>query len=314
VIVESPAMRALHALAQRAARGPGSILITGETGVGKEVLAEAIHRWSPRAGGPFLALNCAALSEALVESELFGHERGAFTGAVQTKPGLLEAAAGGTVLLDELGEMPLALQAKLLRVIETRQVFRVGAVRARSIDVRFLAATNRDLDAAVAAGRFRADLFFRLNVINLDIPPLRARPEEIVALAEGFIGRTETADTRALPTLSAGALERLRAYDWPGNIRELRNVIEAAVVLCQGPSITAEHLPGRLGRRERVDSPAVAPAAWHGLDRHQVERAAIIEALARCHGNQTRAAALLGMPRRTLCKRLVTYQIPRPRK
>ena len=237
VIVESNRMRALYELARRAAAGNSNVLILGETGAGKEVLAETIHRTSARAGGPFMALNCAALSESVVESELFGHERGAFTGAAQAKPGLLEAAAGGTVFLDEIGEMPLTIQVKLLRVLETRRVLRVGATQPRAIDVRFLAATNRDLDEEVAEKRFREDLYFRLNVITLDIPPLRERPEEIAALARMFLDRLSDSATHPPPALREDALDLLRGYTWPGNIRELRNVIERAFVLCTGPEL-----------------------------------------------------------------------------
>jgi len=325
VIVESKAMRNLHALAHRAAAGNSHVLIVGETGAGKEVLAETVHRASPRAAKPFLALNCAALTESLVESELFGYERGAFTGANQAKVGLLEAAAGGTVFLDEIGEMPLPTQAKLLRVLETRQVLRVGATQTRAIDVRFLAATNRDLEEEVAEKRFREDLYFRLNVITLEIPPLRERPEEIEPLARMFLGRLAEAVGRSAPVLSAESLALLRGCAWPGNIRELRNVIERAFVLCAGAEITADHLPVEKMRRRPVEAPPAAGAPHaktpptgeegsaepRGLK--EIERQAIVDALERCHFNQTRAAELLGMPRRTFCKRLREYAIPRPR-
>jgi two-component system response regulator AtoC len=323
VVVESGAMRALYELARRAAGGNSNVLILGETGAGKEVLAETIHRASARAGRPFLALNCAALSESVVESELFGHERGAFTGAVQSKPGLLEAAAGGTVFLDEIGEMPLSIQAKLLRVLETRQVLRVGATQPRAIDVRFVAATNRDLEEEVAEKRFREDLYFRLNVITLEIPPLRERADEIASLARLFLGRLADGSGHPPPSLRPDTLEVLRAYGWPGNIRELRNVIERAFVLCTGGEITPEHLPTDKMRRRPTSrlpgtSPGVPaasgdppPADARGLK--EIERQAIVDALERCHFNQTRAAELLGMPRRTFCKRLKEYAIPRPR-
>ena len=328
VVVESAAMRALHELARRAAVGNSNVLIVGETGAGKEVLSEAVHRASPRASKPFLALNCAALTESLVESELFGFERGAFTGATQAKIGLLEAAAGGTLFLDEIGEIPLSTQAKLLRVLETRQVLRVGATQTRPIDVRFVAATNRDLEEEVAEKRFRQDLYFRLNVITLEIPPLRERPEEIVPLANLFLSRLAEGAGRRSPALSAEALGLMRAYAWPGNIRELRNAIERAFVLCAGPEITAEHLPTDKMRRRPaaplpVTSPATAaapgvpppmsPPSGEARGLKELERQAIVDALERCHFNQTRAAELLGMPRRTFCKRLREYAIPRPR-
>jgi DNA-binding NtrC family response regulator len=327
VVVESPAMRALHALAERAATGNSNVLIVGETGAGKEVLAEKVHRASPRAGKPFLPLNCAAFSESLVESELFGHERGAFTGAGQAKAGLLEAAAGGTLFLDEIGEMPLAVQAKLLRVIETRQVLRIGATKPHTVDVRFIAATNRDLEEEVAEKRFREDLYFRLNVIALEIPPLRERPEEIASLARLFLDRLAQPLGRPAPQLSNETLTALEAYAWPGNVRELRNVIERAFVLCTGPLVTPEHLPiEKMSRNSRraAAAPALAesqgalPIPESGPGRpgrslKEIERDAIIDALERCQNNQTRAAELLGMPRRTFCKRMKEYQIPRPR-
>jgi len=328
VVVESPAMRDLYALARRAAAGNSSVLIFGETGAGKEVLAETVHAASPRASKPFLPLNCAALTETLVESELFGYERGAFTGANQPKIGLIEAAAGGTVFLDEIGEMPLAVQAKLLRAIETKTVLRIGATSARAVDVRFVAATNRDLEEEVAEKRFREDLYFRLNVITLEIPPLRERQGEIEILARLFLKKLAEPLGRAIPTISPEALTWLRAYPWPGNIRELRNVIERAFVLCTGSELTPEHLPVEKMLRSRrttaelpsapvassPSSPSLPPLPGvppRGLK--EIEKQAIIDALERCHMNQTRAAELLGMPRRTFCKRMKEYDIPRPR-
>ena len=237
------AMRRVHELAERAAAGTINVLITGETGVGKELLAETVHRASPRRGGPYVCLNCAALSETLLESELFGHERGAFTGAVQAKLGLLETAARGTLFLDEVGELPLATQAKLLRVIETREVARLGSVRPHRIDVRFIAATNRDLEAEVARGAFRADLYYRLNGITLTIPPLRVRLEEIRPLAETFARQICRDLGRPPPLLPPSSVAHLEAYGWPGNIRELKNVIERAVLLCEGQVLEPQHMP-----------------------------------------------------------------------
>jgi two-component system, NtrC family, response regulator AtoC len=318
VVGRSPAMVGLQALTRRAAAGSCNVLITGETGAGKDVVAETLHRLSPRAPRPFLPLNCAGFSESLVDAELFGHERGAFTGAVQARVGLLETAAGGTVFLDEVGEMSLAIQAKLLRVIETRQVLRIGALRSRPIDFRLVAATNRDLEAAVKQGRFRLDLLFRLDVIRLEVPPLRARPDELEPLAQAFLVECAGRAGRPPPALSAEALAWLSAYPWPGNIRELRNVIERAALLCSGETITSKHLPvERLASAPRPSTPLASPATPMATSisalQDGVERDAIIAALARCHGNQTRAAALLGMPRRTFCKRLVAHAIPRPR-
>ncbi|KYF53572.1 Fis family transcriptional regulator, partial [Sorangium cellulosum] len=245
-VLRDPAMRALYEQAYRAAPGRISVLLLGETGTGKEVLAQAIHRRSSaaRARGPFLGLNCAALSESLLESELFGHEKGAFTGAVQARPGLFEAADGGTVFLDEVGELPQATQVKLLRVLEEHQVMRVGGRVPRSIDVRFLSATHRDLEAEVARGAFRQDLYFRLNGVTFTIPPLRQRIADIAPLAELFAARACAAFERSqIPAISGEVLALLERYPWPGNIRELRNVMERAVMLCAGDRLLPEHLP-----------------------------------------------------------------------
>ena len=300
------------------------MLIVGETGVGKEVLAEIIHGLSPRAGKPFVRINCATLSSSLFEAELFGHERGAFTDAREAKPGLLETAEGGTVMLDEIGELPLPLQAKLLRVIETREVMRVGAVKARTIDVRFLAATNRVLEDEVARGAFRQDLYYRLNGISLLIPPLRARVDEIEPLARCVRReRREAVRAPAGRSCRRRPMKLLLPYAWPGNIRELRNTIERALLLSTGDSITPEDLPlekmrGTPMSMERV--PEAAPRAAQYVrgrrasttpSRLDYER--IVESLSLCSGNQTRAAKLLGMSRRTFCARLKAYNIPRPR-
>jgi two-component system response regulator AtoC len=306
VLIESAAMRELYAMAGKAARGMINVLVVGETGAGKEVLAETIHRLSPRREQPFVCINCAALADSLLESELFGYERGAFTGALQAKPGLLETASGGTLFLDEIGEMSLVLQAKILRAIETREVMRVGATRPRKVDVRFVAATNRDLEEEIAAGRFREDLFFRLDGITLAIPPLRERVEEIAPLATLFLERAARQAALPAPTVAPDALARLRVHQWPGNIRELRNVMERALLLSSGATITSEHLP--VGKRQ---PPPMTPAVPTTMT--EIERQAILDALVRCAGNQTRAAELLGIPRRTFCKRLSAYNIPRPR-
>ena len=316
IILENEAMRALYALAERAARGTINVLIQGETGVGKEILAETVHRLSPRSAGPFVCLNCAALSESLLESELFGYDKGAFTGAIQAKPGLLEAASSGTLFLDEIGEMSLGLQAKVLRSIETKQVMRVGATKPRPVDVRFVAATNRDLEEEIASKRFREDLYFRLNGIALSIPPLRERIDEIPALAGRFLASSAEQMGEPPPRLAPEALAELRVYGWPGNIRELRNVMERALLLSSGGIIAPEHLPLEKMRRGARASPSVRadPAQPKpALSMAELERQAILDALVRCAGNQSRAAELLGMPRRTFCKRLAEYKITRPR-
>jgi transcriptional regulator with PAS, ATPase and Fis domain len=310
-VVIDPAMRRLYELATRVARGTISVLVVGETGTGKEVLAELIHTHSPRAAGPLVRINCAAFAETLIESELFGHEKGAFTGAQRERAGLLEAADGGTVVLDEVGETTPAIQAKLLRVLEERAVLRVGASTPRPIDVRFVAATNRDLEGEIETGRFRRDLYFRLAGVVLAIPPLRDRPDDLVALAERFAAEAAARIDRPPPRLSPGALAALRAHPWPGNVRELRNVIERAVLLADGDELTAEHLPfaAAAPATGSTPDPAALPSALAALERQR-----IVEALEAAHGNQTRAAAALGMPLRTLVKRLDQYNLPRPRK
>jgi two-component system response regulator AtoC len=355
VVVVDPAMQRLYSLAERIADSTISVLVLGETGVGKEVLAETIHRLSPRRNKPFVKLNCAAFSESLLESELFGHERGAFTGAVQQKLGQLESAHGGTVFLDEVGELTHSTQVKLLRVLEERKVLRVGALKPKEIDVRFIAATNRDLENEVAAGNFREDLFFRLNGIPLVIPPLRDRPVEIEPLARALISHVCRKASRPEPELTSQSIEILRRYSWPGNIRELRNVMERAVLLAGRGPITPEHLPvekmgSTLPARSRPSLappqprsapsipppkpsrpplpevfeqtlPVVRPTTPPGADANalksgveMVERDLIIRALEQCAGNQTQAAKLLGISRRTLVSRLEQYNLPRPRK
>jgi transcriptional regulator with PAS, ATPase and Fis domain len=331
VVVADPAMVRIQRLIQRVAPGRITVLLLGETGVGKEIAAEMVHRMSPRAAGPFLRLNCGGFSESLLEAELFGHEKGAFTGAVQAKPGLLESAEGGTVFLDEVGELPPSLQVKLLRVLEDRHVMRIGALRPREIDVRFVAATNRDLEEEVARGGFRQDLYFRINGISVVIPPLRERVREIRQLARSFVGQASRQAGCDEPTVSAGALALLEAYAWPGNIRELRNVMERAVLLAGDGVITEEHLPAEkmaAPPAPRATSataprspapPAAGEAARDGdegslqADVEELEKRRIVAALESCAGNQTRAARMLGIARGTLASRLEQFGIPRPR-
>jgi two-component system, NtrC family, response regulator AtoC len=306
VVCVEDSMRRLYALAKRAGAGTIGVVILGETGVGKDVLARAIHDQSPRAARPFVSVNCAAISESLLESELFGHERGAFTGAAQAKAGLLETAPGGTVFLDEVGELTLAVQAKLLRVIETRELVRVGGVRAQKLDVRFIAATNRDLEADVARGAFRRDLYYRLNGMTLTIPPLRERPRDLPLLARHFVVTLAKGAGRARPpTLTDGALARLAGHAWPGNVRELRNVVERALLLADGPALTEEHLAIEIARAPVPQPPASAPLT---------EQDRIVAALAACGGNQSRAAKQLGISRKVFVARLETYGVVRPRK
>ncbi len=296
------AMRRAVDVAERAAASNLAVLLLGETGVGKDVLAERIHKASPRAGAPFLRLNCAAFSANLLESELFGHEKGAFTGATAAKVGLLESADGGTVFLDEIADLPLELQAKLLIVIERCEVMAVGAVRPRPIDVRFVSATNRDLQREVAVGAFRRDLYYRLNAITVAIPPLRSRGSEIEGLARLFAREAARTMGRGPSELSPEAVERLRAHPWPGNVRELRAVIERAVLLAEGSALGRDdlHLPPA---GEGEDAP------W---PEGSSERERVTAALARCGGNQSRAARALGVSRNTLIARIAEYGLARP--
>ncbi len=310
IVIEDRTMAGIYQLAERIAKSTINVLLLGETGVGKDVLSRRIHAMSPRADKPFLPLNCGSLSEQLLESELFGHERGSFTGAVEAKQGLLEAADGGTVFLDEVGELPLSVQVKLLRVLEERQVRRVGGIRSRPFDIRFIAATNRDLGEAVHNGGFRADLFYRLNGISLTIPPLRQRVGEIDGLARRFVADASTrAERGRAPDISPEAMAWLASYAWPGNIRELQNTMERAVLLCSDDIITLDHLPpttGPSGPGRGVDG--------RDSDDGDPERQKILDALEKCAGNQTRAARMLGISRNTLLARLDAYGVARPRK
>ena len=312
-IVDSAVMRALHARAQKVAQSHFSVLLLGETGVGKEVFARVIHEASPRVSRPFVTLNCAALPESLLEAELFGHERGSFTGAAQARPGIFEAAEGGTLLLDEIGEMPMGAQARLLRVLEQREVTRIGARVARPIDVRFLSATNRDLEAEVLRGTFRQDLLFRINAVTLTIPPLRDRVEEIPRLAEAFLATTFRKLGKTPPALSSGALSKLVGYGFPGNLRELRNAMDHAAAVCDGEMVLPEHLPTRIVGSASVPPP-ISGVREVGSALAEIERRRIDEALLAAGGNQTRAAEMLGISRRTLVGRLSEYGMPRPRK
>ena len=286
-----PRMREIFQFVAKAAPTGSTVLIRGESGTGKVLVARAIHRNSPRAGQRFLAINCAALTETLLESELFGHEKGAFTGALVKKLGKLEMADRGTLFLDEVGELPAAFQSKLLRVLQEREFERVGGTQPIRVDVRILAATNRDLESAVSAGAFRKDLYYRLNVVSLEMPPLRDRREDIPMLARYFAAKHGKRVTRKLAGLSPEALARLEAYDWPGNVRELENAIERAVVLGTTELIIPEDLPEAV-----LDAPAASEATggYHQTVREEKKRA-IVAALGRASGNYTEAAKLLGV-------------------
>jgi transcriptional regulator with PAS, ATPase and Fis domain len=300
--VFSSAMRGLVDLARRVARVDSSILITGESGVGKECLAQFIHRASARAVGPFIPVNCGALSETLAESELFGHVRGAFTGAFQDRPGLFEAANGGTLLLDEVGDVPLPMQVKLLRVIQEREVRRLGENRQRHVDVRLIAATNRNLQQAVDEGRFRVDLYFRLNVVELHVPPLRERPDDLRGLAAMLQTRIATRMHRAIGGYTDAALNCLLQYAWPGNIRELENAIERACALATGLLIDVDDLPNTLRT-----CPSVVAASQGVRPLYDVEREYILDVLQRNGGNKVHTAEQLRINTTTLFRKLKRY-------
>jgi len=282
------------------------VLIQGESGTGKEVVARYIHNLSGRADGPFLSINCGALPENLLESELFGHVKGSFTGAVRDKQGLFAAARGGTFFLDEVGEMPPSLQIKLLRVLQEREVIPVGATETIPVDVRIVAATNRDLEEEVRRGHFRSDLFYRLNVIALELPCLRDRRDDLVLLIEHFFQEMAAERESAPKALSSDALDAVMVYDWPGNVRELQNALEHAVVLSKGTLIEPGALPERITRRRR--EPLVAERSSPNPSLEVIERAYIMWVLQAEGGNKTRAAEVLGIDPSTLYRKLSRYE------
>jgi transcriptional regulator with GAF, ATPase, and Fis domain len=304
----SPALQGIIGQVHRVATTKATVLVRGESGAGKELIARAIHEASDRAGGPFVCLNCAALSETLLESELFGHEKGAFTGATERKIGKFEAAHKGTLMLDEIGEMSPAIQAKFLRVLEGHPFERVGGSGRVQVDVRVVAATNRDLEKAVAAGDFRRDLYFRLKVVEIVVPPLRRRPEDIEPLAEHFLGRFAAETGRKLRGFTPEAIEAMRSYHWPGNIRELRNVIERAVVLSQGESIDVAELSlSHLAAPGETDVGGHRSGPFVPTTIDEMERRHVLATLEAVGGNKTKAAAILGIERSTLDRKLAKW-------
>ena len=307
VIAQSPAMHAVLDLVERVAPTDATVVIQGESGTGKEVIAKAIHHASARATRPFVAVNCGAVPETLLESELFGYMRGAFTGATVNKLGLFEEADGGTLLLDEIAEMPAALQVKLLRALQSGEIRRLGATQAVTIDVRVIAATHGDLAMLISQGTFREDLFYRLNVFQLVLPPLRDRREDIPALAEHFLARSAGKLGREL-RLSAGALERLLRYPWPGNVRELENAIERAVILARGDSVEPDDLPPHVSAGLQLGPSPTLPGPMTLAD---AERVHILQTLERFGRNHSGAAEALGIGRTTLWRKLKEYGIDR---
>jgi len=308
IIGTSPAMQEVFETIRQAAPTRATVLIQGESGTGKELVARALHQCSPRRDGPFVPVHCAALAPTLLESELFGHEKGAFTGALERRRGRFELADGGTLFLDEIGEIDAALQVKILRVLEERKFERVGGTETVSVDVRLVAATNRDLRARVAEGSFREDLFYRLHVVNLTLPPLRARDGDVVLLAQHYLKTLAEENGKPPVAISPEAMDVLQAYPWPGNVRELRNVIERMVVLGSGERLVAADLPAAV--RDGAGGLALASRAGRVL--RDAERQLIAEALRRHRNNRTKAAQDLGISRRTLHRKLNEFGLRAP--
>jgi transcriptional regulator with GAF, ATPase, and Fis domain/anti-sigma regulatory factor (Ser/Thr protein kinase) len=311
VVGQSRAWRDVLAQAARVAQTETTVLLTGESGTGKEVVARFIHHASRRSQGPFVAINCAALPDQLLESELFGHERGAFTGAVAAKPGRIEQANGGVLFLDEVGEMALTVQAKLLRVLEEREFMRLGSTRLMKVDIRLIAATNRDLHGAMQRGEFREDLYYRLGVFEIALAPLRDRRDDILELAQEFLTEIGATVGRPATGIARDAKEQLLNYRWPGNVRELRNAIERAVILADGGDIRSEHLPMASARTAApvTDLGAVAPFPSGGVNLEALERSLVVKALTQARHNKTRAAKLLGLTRAQLYSRIEKYRL-----
>jgi two-component system, NtrC family, response regulator AtoC len=304
----SPAMQTVYDFLERVAHSDASVVITGETGTGKELVARALHRRGRRNAGAFVAINCATVPEALLESELFGHLRGAFTDARESRTGLFVQANGGTLFLDEIAELPLALQQKLLRALQERAVRPLGADAEVPFDVRLVAATNQDLEAAVEAGRLREDLYFRINVVHVDLPPLRARGDDVLLLAQHFLQRHAAKENRRVQGIALAAAERLMAYGWPGNVRELENCIERAVALARYEQIVVDDLPEKI-RRYRHQRLAVTSGARELVSLDDAERQHILQVLDAVEGNRKRCAEVLGIDRKTLQRKLERYRM-----
>ncbi len=304
IIGSSPAMQEVFDVVEQVSRSKASVLITGESGTGKELIAQAIHENSPRQSAPFVKLHCAALAETLLESELFGHERGAFTGAAGRREGRFKQADGGTLFLDEIGDISAGIQVKLLRFLQERTFERVGGNETLKVDVRIITATNRDLPSEAAAGKFRQDLYYRLNVVNIEMPPLRARPSDLLPLATYFLQRFANDNGKHIEGFADDAVARITAYRWPGNVRELENVIERAVVLCDGVRLTAKHLPTGVGAAATRGGIRVPGSTMDEIERH-----AILTTLEACGGRTTQAAQMLDISVRKIQYKLHEYGV-----
>ena len=311
VVGGSDVMVGIRALLQKIAASPAStVLLTGESGTGKDLAAKVLHYASDRAARPFMNITCSALPEALLESELFGHERGAFTGADRQKRGLLESADGGTVFLDEIGEMVAGLQAKMLRFLEEKSFKRVGGSADIHVDVRVVAATNRKLETEVKEGRFREDLYYRLNVLPIELPPLRARPGDLPLLVNYYVDSYNREFRKRVRGVEPGAMDALKAYGWPGNVRELRNVVERAMLLADGQTLTLGDFPVAAAHPSRLTEQVDLPAA--GIDLEQLERSLVVQALERSGWNQTKAAGMLGLNRDQIRYRVEKFKLEKP--
>jgi DNA-binding NtrC family response regulator len=309
LVGSSKKMQEVFHLVEMVAPSTASVLITGESGTGKELVARTIHDLSPRKGKPFIAINCAAIPETLIESEIFGHEKGAFTGALERRVGCFELAEGGTLLLDEIGEMPVATQAKLLRVLEDRKLRRLGSKIETTVDVRVLAATNKVPEEAVASGQLRNDLYYRLNVFNIHMPPLREHKEDLPDLVQSLIGDMNSKHNRNVQMLSDAVMNLFQGYTWPGNVRELRNTLERAVIVCEASVIETRHLPPGFGHAP-ARAAAMDPNALHlgvGTTVEEAERQLIMKTLEATNNNKTRAAEILGISLKTLHNKLKEY-------
>jgi len=309
LVGSSRKMQEIFRLTEMVAPSTASVLITGASGTGKELVARTIHELSPRRNRPFIAINCAAIPETLIESEIFGHEKGAFTGALERRTGCFELAEGGTLLLDEIGEMPVATQAKLLRVLEDRKLRRLGSKVETTVDVRVLAATNKVPEEAVAKGELRNDLYYRLNVFNIHMPLLREHKEDLQELAQSLLAEMSQKHGRKVATISDAVLHAFQNYSWPGNVRELRNTLERAVIVCEGPVIETRHLPpgfGQMTSRPAVNDPD-AVRLGVGTTVEEAERLLILKTLEATSNNKTRAAEILGISLKTLHNKLKEY-------
>lgn len=305
IIGKSEKLTKMMSLIEQVAPTRASVLVTGESGVGKELVADAIHRLSDRKDGPFIKVHCASLSSNLLESELFGHEKGAFTGAVSQKKGRFELADGGTIFLDEIGEIDSATQVKILRVLQEREFERVGGTETVKVDVRIVAATNRDLLEEVKKGNFREDLYYRLNVVHIEVPPLRERKEDIPLLMSSFLEEFNREDKRTIEGFSPAARKAMYAYSWPGNIRQLRNTIESAVVTCRGKVIDTGDLPEQIVAENRAGEVSIRL----GVTLSEAEKTVIMSTLDFCEGNKTKASEMLGIGRKTLHRKLEEYNV-----